>query len=489
VGEALDPTGSPIVVGDVTLVTPGLAGVAESHLPGTPGLRAAEELSPRLQELLVAADLEVQETIEISEAEEIDLAPATAGEGLIEVTVPDAGESWGQLVLAADESGVLTWSFAPPAAHGPLLRGEASRTYYVRSEVPPSAGQSATSRGVIGAIGTKLLKVLAFKLLDRAAGEVSDYFAARWEAANRPYRLRRFSPSDHTRPDPAPLTDDDWQRMRGGRALLLLHGPFGQTHTTFSGLPVEIVQALHERYDHRVFAFDHFTLSDDPRRNVEILLSQLPDDVSLELDVLSHSRGGLVARALAERESEIALGGSRVAVRRVAFVGAPNAGTVLADAAHFGDLVDTFTNVLNFFPDTGVVEVLQMVIAVVKQLAVGALKGLDGLTAMSPGGAFLSALNAPVAATDAEYLSLSSDLHSHAAGLADWARGAAITRIFSGAANDLVVPALGAYEANGSGAFPIAQHLVLRGDEAVAHTHYFSSPVVGQKLQEWLTGA
>jgi hypothetical protein len=58
----------------------------------------------------------------------------------------------------------------------------------------------------------------------------------------------------------------------------------------------------------------------------------------------------------------------------VVFVAGPNAGTVLADAEHLGDLVDRYTNLLAFFPDNGVTDVLEAVITVVTQLAVAAVR-------------------------------------------------------------------------------------------------------------------
>ncbi len=40
-------------------------------------------------------------------------------------------------------------------------------------------------------------------------------------------------------------------------------------------------------------------------------------------------------------------------------MGVPNDGTVMADADHLGSLLDTYTNMLNFFPDAEVTDVLQ----------------------------------------------------------------------------------------------------------------------------------
>jgi pimeloyl-ACP methyl ester carboxylesterase len=216
-----------------------------------------------------------------------------------------------------------------------------------------------------------------------------------------------------------------------------------------------------------------------------VLVGQIPDGAELEADIVCHSRGGLVARVLAEKQSEIALGSRRVKVRKVAFVGTPNAGTILADADHFGELVDTYTNLLNFFPDTGVVEVLQTVIAVVKQLAVGAVHGLAGLDSMVPGGEFLCQLNRE-ARTTAEYFALASDFEPESPGFRQWATDCLVDSLFARAENDLVVPTLGVYDANGSPLFPIPRCEVLRDTSGVGHSRYFSSDIAQRALRAWL---
>jgi pimeloyl-ACP methyl ester carboxylesterase len=139
-------------------------------------------------------------------------------------------------------------------------------------------------------------------------------------------------------------------------------------------------------------AFDHHTLSHDPERNVRELLARLPGDV--ELDVICHSRGGLVARVLAERPSRFGLDTARARVRRVVFVGVPNAGTQLADPAHMTHFLDRMTSALNLFPGSGIGDVLEGILTAVKVVGHGALKSLDGLAAMNPEGKFLRTLNA-----------------------------------------------------------------------------------------------
>lgn len=120
----------------------------------------------------------------------------------------------------------------------------------------------------------------------------------------------------------------------------MVHGTLSRAHTAFVRLPQELVADLHRRYDGRVFAFDHYTLSEDPRQNVDWFIEQLPESIKLDLDIVCHSRGGLVSRVLTERQSELSLGSRTLNVNRLVFVATPNTGTVLTDAKHLGDLVD-----------------------------------------------------------------------------------------------------------------------------------------------------
>ena len=121
-------------------------------------------------------------------------------------------------------------------------------------------------------------------------------------------------------------------------------------------------------------------------------------------------------------------------------VGTPNAGTVLTDFDRLGDLVDIVTNMLDLAPDVGVTDVLSLVIGVVKQLAVGALTGLDGLTAMQPDGEYLRWLNQPGGDT-ATYFAVASDYDPPpGTRLRRLAQTHLINTAFAGAANDLMVP-------------------------------------------------
>jgi hypothetical protein len=194
----------------------------------------------------------------------------------------------------------------------------------------------------------------------------------------------------------------------------------------------------------------------------------------------------LVSRMLSEKQGELVMGSRTVRVGRVVFVGAPNAGTILANADHVGDFIDSYTNLLNFVPDSGVSDILAGIITVAKQLAVGAVKGLPGLQSMRPGGEFGTWLNAGVRAGDTRYFALASDFTPSETGLKEFAADRIIDKVFQKKANDLVVPTSGVFSANGSGFFPIEQNVVFEGAQSVAHTAYFGSRGVREKITEWL---
>ena len=90
----------------------------------------------------------------------------------------------------------------------------------------------------------------------------------------------------------------DWDKLTGGPALLFVHGIFSSADDTFHGLPNGTIDALLTHYSHRVFCFDHPTVTVSPEDNIRWLLNKV-GDAPLSLDVIAHSRGGLVSRILA----------------------------------------------------------------------------------------------------------------------------------------------------------------------------------------------
>jgi pimeloyl-ACP methyl ester carboxylesterase len=218
------------------------------------------------------------------------------------------------------------------------------------------------------------------------------------------------------------------------------------------------------------------------------LLNHLPEGGKLDIDIVCHSRGGLVARELAER----AAGGTAtsVNVRRIVFAGVPNAGTLLADRDHMVSMIDRLTTITNMFPIGPVTEFLEGLITAVKVLGHAGLAGLPGLAAMDPHGKFLKSLNTKADVSDTVY-GIAADYEPTDAGLRALITGTAdavMDRIFENAPNDLVVPQLGVFEKNGGSSFPIPPAQVLKIDKAagVMHTTLFGYRPACDKILEWL---
>jgi pimeloyl-ACP methyl ester carboxylesterase len=348
-------------------------------------------------------------------------------------------------------------------------------------------------RGLIGAFGKKLLKILAFKLVDKAAGLVGDYFVSRWEAEHRPHRLRSFTPQDYRSPAGKALGTDDLANLCTGPALLFIHGTASQGHKAFGALPQHYLTTLHQRYDGRVFAFEHPTLSVKPDENVRWLARQLrqlmPADQELLLDVVAHSRGGLVGRVMCEQAAVVDLDSTCVRIRELVMVATPNAGTPLADRAHLHTFIDTLTNLLEFFPDNPATDALDVLLALLKQVAVGAMGGLEGLMSMDPQGDFLRGfLNRP-GSLSATYHALAANFEpTSGAAIGRYARDHLTDLVFALAENDLVVPTEGVYHANGASGFPVSDRFVFQSAAAVDHSGFWTRQPTLAAFDRWLAG-
>ncbi len=475
----------------VRITSPGLAGFVEVHPPGSEGMRSAEEATDDLRRALAGTGMVEQLTVEIRDHREEPLPAAMGtrstarGEPAVELEVPGPGSGRGQVLLATAEDGVVTWHLpdSVPPEDAPT-RGEDRRTYLLPRQVVEAPAAPA-HRGLMGAVGKKLFKVLSFRLIDPLLGKIADHYVGRWEETNRPHRLRTFTPDDYSlRAD----ADADLDTLATGRALLFVHGTLSTTQAAFHRLPRKFVAEMHRRYEGRVFAFDHPTASVDPAENARAFLGAISDR-RLALDVVTHSRGGLVTRVLAETPPFANLPPHDLAFGKVVFVATPNAGTPLADRAHMSDFIDTYTNILELIPGNVVVDTLEVAVTVLKQLAVGALGGLDGLVAQSPTGVFLAALNRGKKPGGVGYFAVASNFEPpKGSGLGRFARDLVTDRLFRPAGNDLVVPTDGVYSVSGAGGFPIAGPILYPTADGIDHSGFWNQQRTVDALEAWLTG-
>jgi hypothetical protein len=402
----------------------------------------------------------------------------------------EVGDDESCVLLVEDESsGALSWVIPDIAREGREAAGPRGLARTLRFTLPlASIAQAQGARGFrdLSDLGKKI-KSYFFKVTDELLGPIIHGFAKKWETKHRPTFTRTFGPDDYQNDDPnfPPLNEAGWRRLSQGRALLFVHGTFS-TSGAFGPLEPSAIAEFSRRYGGRMFAFNHPTMTADPRENAIAFLSDIPASVKLEIDIVCHSRGGLVARQIAAL-GEVA---GSVAVRRIVFVGATNAGTALADDDHMVEMIDRFTTIAKFIPEGTVKKIVDALVLVVKVIGHGFLHDLEGLSAMNPSGEFLRTLNVPSGAAP-DFFAIASDFEPKPdTPFLSLTRveDLAVDRVFDDAANDLVVPRDGVFSKNGAGGFPIADARCLKYGpaDAIIHTEFFSEPRTGAKLLEWL---
>ncbi len=406
----------------------------------------------------------------------------------LEITVDAPAENEAQVVLEVDATGVMSWHFpvvsegAPPGDRASL---EQVFRIPVRQVDVPGTAPDEGDRGVFGFGVRKLLQVLRYPV-EWAAGTAGRLLVRAWEGRYRPYALRTLDGHGASPGSGPGLSPDHLAEIDGKPTLLLIHGTFSTGQAGFAKLLADagLLRALRDRYGSRILVFDHPSLHVDPTANARWFLEQFPPGTDLVLDVVSHSRGGLVARALSSPGPAQAVGRRTPAVRTTVHVATPNAGTVLADPARWGALLDTMTNLATLFPDDFTSLPLTAVIETVKQVGTGVLDGLDGLAAMSPGSRFLVGLGSEPPTVAGKSFAVASDFDPESASLPVRALDALVDPFF-GEGNDLVVPTEGISRAAG---LTVEDVLTVPRSPAIAHVSYFGDATVREHIATWLPG-
>jgi pimeloyl-ACP methyl ester carboxylesterase len=490
--DTLDPYGGDTQVGDIVLRAAGVGGTVKVSTPSVGETRAETLGSDALANALDNQNVDTDYIIEISDTQEVDVGAGVstrstvAGHKGIEIEVPSAGEAYGQILLVTDENGLASWHL-PKDVDGKLdtMRAGGTVTFLIPGYGAETAEEGKT-RGALGFLGRKIVRALSFKLMDMAIGRVGEYFVTKWEQKNRPYRVREFNSMNYRDNTVAAITPAFWRKLGEGPALLFIHGTFSRASTAFYELPAELLDGLSDTYRGRVFAFDHPTLSANPTENAAFLVENMPDGISLDVDIVCHSRGGHVSRVLAENQNQLPIGNRSLKVRQVVFVACPNDGTILTEPKYMGHFIDSYTNILSVLPDNVITDTLEVIITVLKQMAVGVLKGLDGLQAMNPKSDYMKEVLNSGPALDIRYRAISADFEPGDLKFKPLAADLLMDKIFK-EMNDLVVPTEGVYRGNGDPMFPIDEILQLDRQEGVHHGSYFSNIKVLKQLERWLT--
>ncbi len=379
------------------------------------------------------------------------------------------------LTLTADEDGVLSWEdgFVLAAAESTLRRG---RRAVRRAEVLEQLQIEPLEPSLVG------------QRLERADRDLTpDQGLLSWDG-------QQLTPLDANQP------------VTAGRVLLFIHGTFSQAKPIFDQIAgheagQEFLLRAGKHYD-RILAFNHPTLSVSPVLNALDLsrrLSAVP-----EIDVIAHSRGGLVTRWWLESFDR-----SPATVRRRAvLVGAPLGGTSLASPPHLRRLLSWASNLAAYvqpaatasallIPWTKVIAHLAQLTAVV--MNVGANTPLvDAAVALVPGLAAMSRIlnnaellrlrTAPL--IPPQYFVVRASYRPLELSWKFWKafvgpKERALHALFPGP-NDTVVdyPAMAELP-------PALAATALEFPEGptVHHTNYFEQPELARKLTDWLLPA
>ena len=307
--------------------------------------------------------------------------------------------------------------------------------------------------------------------------------------------LRRLDAQGVFQPAKPPTSQGTKKR----RVLLFVHGTFSnndhlleELNSTQQGR--NFVSRILKHY-HDVFAFDHSTLSVSPVLNA-LDLARLFADFDGSVDVVCHSRGGLVVRWWLE-------GFGRVADERhrVVMVGAPLAGTSLAAPPRLRAALGLITNVGRALSLAGsaaslAVPMLSVAVGLVKIVTSVASLGekaplMDAAVAMIPGlagqsrvgnSAELLRLRRKTNSPMPDYYAVRCNFETEDAGWAFWRRFRKLnladqgTDIVFEGDNDLVVDTESMTDLFDQEVIPSTNVCDFGTTDRVHHTNYFRQP-------------
>ena len=364
---------------------------------------------------------------------------------------------------------------------------------------------STPTRGLLGNVVLKAVEVLTGLRKDEAVDFAQSQVVARVDG--------QVETGVYT------LAPDSLHKLKGsGRRLnqvpastepmlVLIHGTFVETTSTFGKLWQEHpqrVRQLFKHYGNRVYALEHPTLGKSPVENALELVRALPQGARLHL--ATHSRGGLVAEVLARMAHQLEFGAAdeaffegggevyaeqlrqlaremkqlNVRVERVVRVACPARGTLLASRR-----LDAYLSVLRWTLEATGVPLLPAVLDFLAEVARRRARpeSLPGLHAMMPGTPLLNWLNAAPMAIAGDLRVVAGDMEGDSVG--SWLK-TLLTDAYYWTDNDIVVQTSSMY----AGA-PRAGGATFLLDQGATTTHfaYFVNPRTAEAVVEALVQA
>lgn len=415
----------------------------------------------------------------------------------LDVTIPiEAGAAY---LLAVRQEGSGALSFHAPK-QGPERRGvvSAQGTATFEIEFPEEVNESDRRSIVSKAVKAVVLKA-AGKFADLAVPWVgSEVESFIWKKHNLTKGWLQITPDALSS---GQLLPADFSAIGSttDRCLLLLHGTFSNAAGAFQALVKtralsgrDFFTAVAPTYGSRIYAFNHFSVSQTPEENALDLIAGLPKPATF--DVITHSRGGLVLRNLVERQGALGAMASNFQLGRAVLVAAPNIGTPLATADRFDKLISWWTNLLELFPENPFSTTLEYIGEALTFIARHVVDALPGLESMDMSGKQISVLNSSPGPPSNAYSTVCSNYQPQGALLARML-DLGIDGIF-GMANDLVVPTTGAWKTDDHSSWVPGARIGCFGinltssaaKDGVIHTTYFSQPETVDFLIDTLLG-
>ncbi|HEY1801445.1 MAG TPA: hypothetical protein VGG46_10970 [Terriglobales bacterium] len=478
--------------------------LVEAGLKRENGFLSLEEITPSPTPRLAKAVLErswhhkvlVGTTIA---SDEVEFAIYRDEDGIISLHLP--------IPLPAVNKAVTASVAARRGAHGKASAAASAKRsaslppthhYWIKLRTPqaaPAGTVTPKQMAMLGGIGGKVIQFVKRKVLGGLAGDAVYLAAKAWEALYRkPQGFHGGATAAALLANP-PAPVSDLSSFKNKKTLLFIHGTTSNTSGAFAGLS-QFSQAgnhLYEKYENRVIGFNHHTLTKSVAQNAIDFYNGLPAG-TYQFDVISHSRGGLLARALKEltpaQLAELAdspgwnpPSGVSVQIDKIMLVGTPDIGTPLADPNDLPKAVSRLASILSSFSQ-GVAEIgLGALLTIFGGIVEGGIGALPGLEDMDPGSPLLCELNTPPL-NPAFYFGVEAD-YQPAGGLARAIENNGIDALFFGELNDLVVPTLGVSTVKGQ-VLPPAQVDEYGQTTGVYHLNYFYQAGTWDKILQCL---
>jgi hypothetical protein len=383
-------------------------------------------------------------------------------------------------------------SFHAPEAIAAIRRGgKSSNSVRFRVALRGSSLQG-TRRGLIGKVVRAIVLKIAGKLTDLAMPSLVRAWEERaWKSAGRQegwHLVTRDSLIAGKLQSAIPQPEK--------RSLLLLHGTFSNAATAYASLAQsDFFSRVGAKYDRRIYAFNHFSLSRTPAQNAQMLLEALDASQVYNFDVVTHSRGGLVLRTLVERQDVLGASAGRLKVGKAVLVASPNDGTPLATPDRWQHLLNWMANLLEMFPDNPWSEAASWITDGLVWIANRVAGGIPGIGAMDAGGETISGMQDDPGPPVGVYSALVANYRAED-GIVQRAIDVGADAVFS-TANDLVVPTEGGWRTGKSstdfipgdrvGCFGVGGNLLPSLPGTVSHINFFDRPETIEFLVRALT--